>query len=228
MLTWLQWKDILIKLPIFSSMINIKPVRTRVANPSSSPALLCPDTTFLRAVAKLAERCGMYSLGCSAPSKWRSHKSFISLGCMGVEAASHNWLWNGKTHPHTLVAKHFGADNSTVILTDFTPNAMNKTCIDMHIKRQSWQSKTETNKDVGAAERGEERAFPWTCFESLTQPISRGLAPRPSGDAPPSPPPLHLDIIAPPEEEQVSAPRDACSRLARHALQFHGLRLSSH
>lgn len=47
------------------------------------------------------------------------------------------------------------------------------------------------------------------------------------GTPPPLPGCLLLNIIAPPEDEQVSVPRNACSRLVRQVLQFCGLQLSS-
>lgn len=166
------------------------------------------------------------SRGCSAPSAWQSHKSFISLGCMRVRRCRRSSFEMAPSSTHTqgeyLLCLQTTARWSRLI---FLQKAMNKTCIYMHIKSQELTKQNKAKQRCWGSGKGEgESAFSWTCSESLTPPISEGLAQRPSGDAPL----LHLDIIAPLEEEQVSAPWDACSRLARHALQFRGLSLSSH
>lgn len=168
----------------------------------------------------------MQNLGCSTPSIWQSYESFISFGCMKQRHKTSFEMATLSTHTQGehLLSLQTRARWSRLISLQ---KAMNKTCIDMHIKRQELTKENKAKERCwGSGKRRGGCAFSWTCSESLTLPISKGLALRPSGDA--SPAFLHLDIIAPSEEEQVRASRDACSRLARHALQFHGLRLSSH
>ena len=127
------------------------------------------------------------SHGCSAPSAWQSHKSFISLGCMRVRRCRRSSFEMAPSSTHTqseyLLCLQTTARWSRLI---FLQKAMNKTCIDMHIKSQELTKQNKAKQRCWGSGKGEgERAFSWTCSESLTPPISEGLAQRPSGDAPP-------------------------------------------
>lgn len=120
----------------------------------SSPSLPVPGTSHpcsfpatqlaslsrwetLQAVGKLKEPSTMHSLGCSEASAWQSHKSFISLDCMRVrrrhkisfEMATSYTRTHGERFPRLQTTARW----SRLILLQ---KAMNKTCIDMHIKRQ--------------------------------------------------------------------------------------------
>lgn len=157
----------------FSSLSISITVSLKTKNPTS-----CCETERMA--------CVMYSLGCFAPSAWQSHKSFIFLH--ESEAASQSYLWNGKPGPHVHKAKTSCAYRQQQGDLDWFHSYRTwiKHVLICISKGKSWQSKTEPNKDVGALNRGGESAFSWTCSESLTQPISKGLALRPSGDASPA------------------------------------------
>lgn len=129
------------------------------------------------------------------------------------------------TRPHKHVENPFCAyrqkQGDRLILLQ---KAMNKTFIDMHIKRRGLTKKNKAKQRCWANEKRRGECFLLNLLWIPNIAISKGLAQRPSGDAPL----LHLDIIAPLEKVQVSAPRGACRRLVRHVLQFEGLQLSSY
>lgn len=92
----------------------------------------------------------------------------------------------------------------------------------MHIKSQELAKPNKAKQRCwgGSGERKEKARTLELLSESVTVPISKGLAPRTSGGNLPL---LHLDIIAPPEDKQVSSPRDPSSNLPRHVFNFFGL-----
>lgn len=92
----------------------------------------------------------------------------------------------------------------------------------MHIKSQvlAKPNKAKQRRWGGSGEKKEKACTLEPLSGSETVPISKGLAPRTSGGNLPL---LHLDIIAPPEDKQVTSPGDLRPNLPRHVVNFFGL-----